>query len=71
MLLGPVIKDIRPNVRCRKIRILHGNLLWQSEDIIRSGDEILEYNNLNGFAIDGSTAKRTRVKQGINITVLE
>ena len=71
MLLGPVIKDIRPNVRCRKVGILHGNLLWQSEDIIRSGDEILEYNNLNGFAIHGSTAKRTRVKQGINMAVLE
>jgi len=61
VLPGPLIKDICPNVRCRKVGILHGNLLRKSKDVIRSSDEILEYNYLNGFARDGSMAKSTRV----------
>ena len=59
--LSSLIENIRPNISCRKVGILHGNLLWQSKDIVRSGDEILECNYLNGFAKDRSTAKRARV----------
>ena len=69
------ILDIQPvkYLRClrhfRHIQTLSDT--FRQISCFRKIAKLLMYNNLNGFAIDGTTAKRTRVQQGINMAVLE